>query len=66
MISSSSPEDFVNPFDSERIKDKNIFWALTVQLILVKLSVQKTDRHWLEGHKNQYTESQLTEKLIGE
>lgn len=66
MISSSGPEDFVNPSNSERTKDKNILWALTVQLIFVNLSVQKTDRHWLEGHKNQYTESQLTEKLIGE
>ena len=51
MISSSGLEDFVNPSDSERTKDINIFLSLTTQLILVKLSVQKTDRQRLKGHK---------------
>lgn len=51
MISSSSPKDFVNPSDSERTEEINIFRALTIQLTLVKLSVQKTDRQCLKGHK---------------
>jgi len=51
MISSSGPEDAVNPSDSERTKDINIFQSLTIQVILVKPSVQKTDRQQLKGHK---------------